>query len=388
MTIIAFMAAAAQVASTPGPSRGPTGEWRVVTPVGCMVVRDDDVSRRFALSFGDDGRAMISVTHPGLRNAGDDLRLRYVFDGNVAASTGSYGAWRVGPEIYSARLDPDEAAEFARHFAAAAELRIEAPGGESATFSLRGSAAALRVARRCLAARRANRPASTVPGVYPAPSPPAPPGPPAPYAPVSRPGPRNAVLRSGSISFDDYPVEALRARAQGTVTVRYTVGPDGRVVSCVLTGSSGDAALDSTTCILIQRRFRFYPAIDANGNPTSETRTQRVVWRLPVEPAPEPEAPSGELHPARIWLQLGAGDRGELDRQLSILRGRVPALLGRRAAYAAGDAAAARLLVGPFPTLAEAQAFAAELAARRVSASPWTSGEGERVVPTGDPPLD
>jgi protein TonB len=123
-----------------------------------------------------------------------------------------------------------------------------------------------------------------------------PPAPPAPVAPPATPPPptppppapprvaaRPAQHRSGSITDDDYPASALRAEASGTTVARFTVGPDGRVTSCSVTGSSGNSALDSTTCSLIQRRFRYRPAIGADGNPTSETKTQRIVWRLPAE---------------------------------------------------------------------------------------------------------
>ena len=118
-----------------------------------------------------------------------------------------------------------------------------------------------------------------VPPAPPAPVAPPPPPPP----PPPRAQPRPAQLRSGSISDDDYPASALRAEAQGTTVARYTIGADGRVSGCSVTGSSGNPALDTTTCNLIQRRFRFRPAIGPDGNPTSETRTQRVVWRLPSD---------------------------------------------------------------------------------------------------------
>lgn len=94
---------------------------------------------------------------------------------------------------------------------------------------------------------------------------------------------RSAEHRSGSISNDDYPAAAQRAEAQGTTVARFTVGPDGRVTSCTIASSSGNSSLDSTTCSLIQRRFRYRPALDRAGNPTSETKTQRVTWRLPDE---------------------------------------------------------------------------------------------------------
>ena len=127
----------------------------------------------------------------------------------------------------------------------------------------------------------------------------APPAPPAPQvseelrAYLETRGARPARLRYGSIVFEDYPAAAIRAREQGTVAIRYVVGPEGRVTSCEIAESSGSAVLDATTCALAQRRFRFYPAQDEAGTPTSETRTQRVRYSLPedVPPAPASAAP-------------------------------------------------------------------------------------------------
>ncbi|HEY0012684.1 MAG TPA: energy transducer TonB, partial [Allosphingosinicella sp.] len=72
----------------------------------------------------------------------------------------------------------------------------------------------------------------------------------------------------------------------------YTIGPDGRVHSCVVTVSSGHPALDRPTCALVERRL-FYrqPATDANGNPVSAVRTQRVHWVLPDDDPPPPVYP-------------------------------------------------------------------------------------------------
>lgn len=98
-----------------------------------------------------------------------------------------------------------------------------------------------------------------------------------------KPGlPVSAQLRSGIISQTDYPASALGERAEGVAIVRYQIGEEGRVVKCIVERSSGNSALDSTTCSLVQRRFRFRPALDASGNPVSEWRTQRVAWRLPA----------------------------------------------------------------------------------------------------------
>jgi protein TonB len=106
-----------------------------------------------------------------------------------------------------------------------------------------------------------------------------------PGAPAAMPAATPARLISGAVSNDDYPAEALRSGAQGSVAARITIGPAGRVNSCSIERSSGNAMLDSVTCRLFQVRYRFAPARDARGNPVSESRTQVLTWRLPAAPA-------------------------------------------------------------------------------------------------------
>ena len=106
--------------------------------------------------------------------------------------------------------------------------------------------------------------------------PPAPPAPPKPKVAATK-----ASLRSGSIENDtDYPAAALRNEEQGTVGVRLSIGTDGRVASCSISSPSGSSSLDSTTCRLIQRRFRYTPAKDSDGNPVADTIVQRVTWKI------------------------------------------------------------------------------------------------------------
>lgn len=80
---------------------------------------------------------------------------------------------------------------------------------------------------------------------------------------------------------DSYPAAARRAGAEGIVSVRVTVGADGRVADCQVTASSGNADLDSTTCRLAKRNGRFQPAKDASGAAVVSSFTLRNVrWRL------------------------------------------------------------------------------------------------------------
>lgn len=98
---------------------------------------------------------------------------------------------------------------------------------------------------------------------------------------------------SGSIRDDDYPASAWKARDEGTVVASFIVGPDGSVTSCEVVKSSGHASLDSVTCSLIQERFRFRPAVNADGETVEEQKTQRVTWRVP-SPPPESGKPAAE----------------------------------------------------------------------------------------------
>lgn len=87
-------------------------------------------------------------------------------------------------------------------------------------------------------------------------------------------------LISGRIKNSDYPREAFATRAQGSVGLSFVVGTNGRVTSCTVTRSSGNRALDNTTCRLISERFRYRPATDRFGRPYPQTVTGEHVWEL------------------------------------------------------------------------------------------------------------
>jgi len=119
------------------------------------------------------------------------------------------------------------------------------------------------------------------------PAPPAPPSPPAPPAAPPAPVRSQAATSKGDphgwFSTDDYPDAALRAEASGRVQARLTIGTDGRVSGCSVTASSGNSALDSATCRVAQRKGRYSPAKDQNGNPISDTATISIRWEVPKD---------------------------------------------------------------------------------------------------------
>lgn len=110
-------------------------------------------------------------------------------------------------------------------------------------------------------------------------APPPPPPPPAPRKTVSAQSAKGDLRTL--FSADDYPASAQAAGAEGTAQASLTIGTDGRVVSCNLTRSTGNSALDAATCNILRRRAKFTPARDSNGNPTTDTvTTPPIRWQL------------------------------------------------------------------------------------------------------------
>ena len=126
----------------------------------------------------------------------------------------------------------------------------------------------------------------------PVPMPPPPPNlapvaaPPAPAPPPPRIQPKKAVPKGSPANWattNDYPTRALREERAGTTGFRVSVGPDGRVTSCSVTSSSGSPDLDEATCSNVTRRARFTPATDGEGNPTTDSYSNRIRWVIPTD---------------------------------------------------------------------------------------------------------
>lgn len=101
---------------------------------------------------------------------------------------------------------------------------------------------------------------------------------------------KRAQWLKGGFAHSDYPRAARKAGAQGTVIVRFTVGIDGRANDCTVMVSSGNADLDGTTCRLIERRYRYAPARNAQGNAVPDVMGRKQTWW--IEPGGSPrEAP-------------------------------------------------------------------------------------------------
>ena len=80
------------------------------------------------------------------------------------------------------------------------------------------------------------------------------------------------------VLFSDYPVDALRARRGGVVTVRLLVSRRGTVDSCDIVESSGHADLDTLSCRLMGERGQYEAARDGTGRRIASQVMRQVVW--------------------------------------------------------------------------------------------------------------
>jgi protein TonB len=82
----------------------------------------------------------------------------------------------------------------------------------------------------------------------------------------------------GGLSYLALPRAARERRARGSVAVLYTVTASGSVTGCSVVRSSGDSDLDRATCPQIESRFRYRPARDPAGRPTSDRVSTVFTW--------------------------------------------------------------------------------------------------------------
>lgn len=82
-------------------------------------------------------------------------------------------------------------------------------------------------------------------------------------------------------STNDYPIDAIRMRKQGTAGVRFWVGTDGKVTDCRTVASSGSPLLDARSCQIITRRAKLEPARTKEGTPVASISFARIRWLMP-----------------------------------------------------------------------------------------------------------
>ncbi|MDY7097909.1 MAG: energy transducer TonB [Pseudomonadota bacterium] len=116
--------------------------------------------------------------------------------------------------------------------------------------------------------------------VIPPPAPVAPPPPPPAPPSQARGATPKGIGRWSRRIQENYPSRALREEIEGNVGVSVTVGANGRVSGCRVVRSSGSSILDEAACKGMQRYARFNEALDAAGNPTTDTYSTTITYRL------------------------------------------------------------------------------------------------------------
>jgi protein TonB len=109
---------------------------------------------------------------------------------------------------------------------------------------------------------------------------PQPPAPPAPSAPAlsSAPVRTSAVVNSANCEKPDYPSASRRMEEEGTVSLRFLVGVDGKVVQSEIEKSSGFKRLDEAARAGLSK-CAFKPAT-VDGKPEQAWASMKYTWRL------------------------------------------------------------------------------------------------------------
>ncbi|MBC2777554.1 energy transducer TonB [Parasphingopyxis marina] len=83
------------------------------------------------------------------------------------------------------------------------------------------------------------------------------------------------------IVTSDYPRAMIRGRNQGIVYFRLNVGLSGEVTACHIQQSTRPEGFEDAVCRALQRRARFDPALDADGNPVASYYVNSVSFQMP-----------------------------------------------------------------------------------------------------------
>jgi TonB family protein len=90
---------------------------------------------------------------------------------------------------------------------------------------------------------------------------------------------QKAYINFNGCAKPHYPSAELTARHQGTVTLRFQVGTDGKVIDSTVGKSSGFPALDEAARSALAS-CQFQPAIAADGQPVAVWLPVQYVWSL------------------------------------------------------------------------------------------------------------
>lgn len=91
-------------------------------------------------------------------------------------------------------------------------------------------------------------------------------------------GPEPVGRITSWFNASDYPAEALRKNLSGAVRFRLGVDDDGQIENCTIQSSYSDPSFPEKVCSEFQRKGKFEPARDAEGNPVASYWASTVVF--------------------------------------------------------------------------------------------------------------
>ncbi len=107
---------------------------------------------------------------------------------------------------------------------------------------------------------------------------------PTPPPPRFKPKPAEPIGNPANwVSPSDYPTTDLRRGNQGVTRFRLSIGTDGRVTGCTVTGTSGFATLDAAACAKLTARGRFRAATGEDGEKVAGSYASSILWEIPEE---------------------------------------------------------------------------------------------------------
>ncbi len=113
----------------------------------------------------------------------------------------------------------------------------------------------------------------------------------------------------------DYPVSAWRNDEEGSVEYDLTIDAEGKAKKCMISVSSGSAALDAATCAIATERMRFKPALADADTPIEGVYFGNYRWRKR-----EPDAP-----PITLTMQYLHSEKGVTSNcEILSLEGEIP----------------------------------------------------------------
>ena len=205
--------------------------------------------------------------------------------------------------------------------------------------------------------------------------------------------PAPALTTSEPVTLTPAPVQSqdpAQGPAQGSTTLSATSEPAALAPARSLVPAQSTATVPSRATTA-GGRLADVAATIASLSDSAAVKPAPPVVRAPpaaarqakAKPTPAPArkaVPAPPRDPSRVWVQIAGGaNKSSLPREYGRLKSKAPRLLGARPAWTTPANATNRLLVGPFASSREAQAFVNDLAKLDVAGFAWTSAAGQKV---------